>query len=163
MVIQMDNRRFYPIRQAKIDEWEDAMSLAWRTFMKYEAPDYPKRGSESFLEFISDNGLYKMFCIGQYKLFIATDNDKIVGLISIRSRNHISLLFVDGAYHKRGIGRSLINYAAMYVREETKLTTITVAAAPYAIEFYHRLGFKDTGPQGISDGMIYVPMELNIQ
>ena len=31
----------YEIRCAYGDEWQDAMGLAWRTFLKFEAGDYP--------------------------------------------------------------------------------------------------------------------------
>ena len=27
----------YEVREAKPDEWEDAMALAWRTFQRFEA------------------------------------------------------------------------------------------------------------------------------
>ena len=159
----MDQRHYYPIREAKRDEWETAMSLAWTTFMKYEAGDYPKEGVDSFLDFISDEKLFQMFLIGEYHVFVAVDNDKIIGVISLRARTHISLLFVDERYHHRGIGRNLVNYAAMFVREENKRTFLTVNSSPYAENFYRRLGFTDTDTQQQKDGIIYTPMSLSIE
>ena len=32
------------IRPARREEWDDAMALAWRTFMKFEAEDYTDKG-----------------------------------------------------------------------------------------------------------------------
>lgn len=176
----MDLRGIYPIRAAKRDEWEDAMALAWTTFMKYEAPDYTESGKESFLTFISDERMYQMFLIGEYHLFVAIDDgkgisfspfdgnkaekkEKIIGIISIRARTHISLLFVDERYHHRGVGRSLVNYAIMYIREEMGEKIVTVNSAPYAIEFYHRLGFFDTDIEQESDGIFYTPMSFLIR
>lgn len=159
----MDLRHYYPIREAKRDEWEDAMSLAWTTFMKFEADDYSKEGVDSFLDFISDEKLYRMFLIGEYHVFVAVDDDKIIGVISLRARTHISLLFVDERYHHRGVGRNLVNYAAMFVREENKGRIITVNSSPYAENFYRRLGFKDTDSEQQKDGIIYTPMSLSIE
>ena len=159
----MDQRHFYPIREAKRDEWETAMSLAWTTFMKFEAEDYPKEGVDSFLDFISDEKLYRMFLIGEYHVFVAVDNERIVGVISLRAMTHISLLFVDERYHKRGIGRNLINYVAMYVREELKRNILTVNSSPYAENFYRRIGFVDTDTQQQKDGIIYTPMSFTIK
>ena len=159
----MDIRGFYPIREAKRDEREDAMSLAWTTFMKFEASDYSEEGVQSFLDFISDEKLYRMFLIGEYHVFVAVDNEKIIGVISLRARTHISLLFVDEKYHHRGIGRNLVNYAAMFVREENKGKHITVNSSPYAENFYRRLGFKDTDTEQSKDGIIYTPMSLAIE
>lgn len=159
----MDNRKFYPIKEASRDQWEGAMSLAWRTFKKFDAPDYSERGVESFLEFISDEGLYRMFLIGEYHVFVAMDEEEIVGVIALRAISHISLLFVDEHHHNMGIGRSLINYAAMYVREEKKRSSLTVNAAPFAVDFYSRLGFKRTAPETENDGILYFPMIFEME
>ena len=55
----MDKR--YEVRAAVKDEWEDAMALAWRSFKKFVAPDYSDMGVKEFSNFISDNGIYKLF------------------------------------------------------------------------------------------------------
>lgn len=151
--------KYYTIRKAKNNEWEDAMSLAWRTFEKFEAPIYSKRGKDSFLEFISSNELYRMFLDDNYKLFLAFDENTIVGLISLRARTHISLLFVKEEYHRNGVGRDLINYAAMFIREEYREKYMTVNAAPPAVGFYHKIGFEDIGPKSVNDGITYFPMK----
>ena len=154
----MDNRKFYPVRRAKADEWEDAMELVWKTFLRFEAGDYSREGIDSFMDFISDENLHKMFLAGEYHLFVALDGQKIVGVITVRSCNHISLLFVDEHYHRQGIGRNLINYVAMFVQEEVGYRTLTVNAAPYAYEFYIRLGFKPMGAEENTDGILSTPM-----
>ena len=35
----------------------------------------------------------------------------------------------------------------------------TVNAAPYAVGFYHKIGFEDVAPQLMQDGIRYTPME----
>ncbi|MDE6220874.1 MAG: GNAT family N-acetyltransferase [Lachnospiraceae bacterium] len=151
------------IRPAYRDEWDDAMSLAWRTFMQFEAQDFTPAGVESFQEFITDTVLYRMFILGAYQLFGAYDNGRMVGMISLRSETHISLLFVDGKYHRRGIGRGLIDYVSRYVLTEEGHNNITVNAAPYATGFYHRMGFVDTNTEQASDGIRYTPMRRDIK
>ncbi len=42
------------------------------------------------------------------------------------------------------------------------LTEITVNSSPYAVEVYHKLGFKDTAVEQISDGIRFTPMKLLI-
>ena len=147
------------VRPAYREEWDDAMSLAWRTFMKFEAADYTQEGIESFRDFVTDSTLYRMFVIGSYQLFCAYDHNRIVGMISLRNETHISLLFVEASYHKRGIGRALIEYVSNYVLLEEGFKVITVNAAPYAVGFYHKLGFTDTDRTKTNDGIIYTPME----
>lgn len=149
----------YPVRPAFRDEWDEAMSLAWKTFMRFEAKDYSQRGIESFQDFITDTTLHRMFVMGSYQMFVAMDGEKMVGMISLRNETHISLLFVDPAYHMQGIGRELIEYLCDYVLKEEGYRRVTVNAAPYAVEFYHKLGFRDIGREETNDGIRYTPME----
>jgi len=150
------------VRSAYREEWDDAMALAWRTFMRFEANDYTQEGIESFQNFITDNVLHRMFLLGSYQLFVACENNRIVGMISLRSQTHISLLFVDAAHHRRGIGRALMEYVCNYVRTEEGYFRVTVNAAPYAVGFYHKLGFRDTQAQQENDGIRYTPMERRL-
>lgn len=150
----------YQIRNAYRDEWEDAMSLAWRTFLRFEADVYSPEGVRNFENFITDSTLYRMFVVGSYQLFVALDGKKIVGMLTLRGGTHISLLFVDEKYHRKGIGRALLQYMSNYLLTETQASRVTVNASPYGVEFYHRLGFRDLRPQERKDGIIYTPMEF---
>ncbi|MDD2971605.1 MAG: GNAT family N-acetyltransferase [Lachnospiraceae bacterium] len=149
----------YQVRFAYENEWQDAMYLVWKTFLRFEAQDYTEQGIESFKEFITDQTLYKLFKLGTYQMMVALDGERIVGVISLRNNSHISLLFVDERYHRQGVGSLLIHALAEYLSTEENITKITVNAAPYAIGFYHKLGFKDTSTQQESDGIKYTPME----
>lgn len=155
----MRNETTCSIRFAARDEWEEAMGLAWKTFLEFEAPDYTPAGIKSFEDFITDTDLRRMFIMGAYQLMGAYVQDKLVGIVSLRSESHISLLFVDKEYHRQGIGSALIQKMADYVRDELGKKRMTVNAAPYAEPFYHRVGFKDVGVRQQSDGIIYTPME----
>jgi len=150
------------IRPAYRNEWDDAMALAWRTFMQFEAQDFTSTGVESFQDFITDTILYRMFILGSYQLFGAYDNSRMIGMISLKGETHISLLFVDEKYHRRGIGRGLIEYVSTYVLTEEGQNSLTVNAAPYATGFYHRMGFVDTDKEQTCDGIRYTPMERKI-
>jgi len=150
----------FQIRKAQVSDWEPAMELAFRVFLKYEAKEYGPEGIKSFSEFVTDEMLKKLFLQGNYLLFVAVEGENIIGLISLRSGNHISLLFVDADYHRCGVGTSLIKYLQSYLLMHTKYQKMTVNAAPYGIPFYHKLGFKDTGCETRKEGIIYTPMEF---
>ena len=150
----------YQIRSAYREDWEEAMSLAWRTFLQFEADDYSPEGIKNFENFITDTTLYRMFVMGAYQMFVALDGEKIVGMITLRDMTHISLLFVDEKYHRRGIGRALMQYLENYLLTELQASRVTVNASPYGVDFYHRLGFRDLYPEQRRDGIIYTPMEF---
>lgn len=150
----------YEIRMAYEDEWEDAMALAWKTFLQFEAGDYEPEGIRSFEDFITDNTLHRMFIMGAYQMFVAMDGRKMVGMLTLRSNFHISLLFVDEEYHRRGIGRALIGRLCAYLKDELGAERVTVNASPFGVGFYHRIGFRDLQPEQFSAGIRYTPMEL---
>lgn len=150
----------YQIRSAYQDEWDDAMALAWRTFLRFEADCYTAEGVRNFEDFITDTTLHNMFIMGVYQMFVALDDKKIVGMITLRNASHISLLFVDEEYHRRGIGSALIAYLQKYLLSEMGIEKVTVNAAPYGVDFYHKLGFRDIRPEEIKDGIKYTPMEF---
>lgn len=153
-------QNFFQIRKAQPADWEPSMELAFRVFLKYEAMEYGPEGIRSFAEFVTDETLKQLFLQGNYLLFVAVEGEKIIGLISLRSGNHISLLFVDEEYHRRGVGTALIKYLQSYMLFHTKQQKMTVNAAPYGIPFYHKIGFRDTGMETKKDGIIYTPMEF---
>lgn len=159
----MDNPREperFVIRKAEVAEWDSVMELAFKVFLKYEAMEYGEEGIRNFAEFVSDEALKKMFLIGEYLLFVAVADGNIVGLISLRSGNHISLLFVDEKYHRMGIGSALVKCLQEYLLKNTRHEKMTVFASPYGVPFYHRIGFRDTGKETKRDGIIFTPMEF---
>lgn len=151
---QLDGLQIRPLAE---HEWEDAMGLAWKTFLKFEANDYSNEGIQNFRDFITDQTLKRMFLVGEYRVLGAFYRGEMIGIVSLRNKEHISLLFVDEIFHKRGVGRMLLE--AMR-EEELRLggNRLTVNAAPYAVTFYHRVGFVDTNLQRETDGIIYTPM-----
>ena len=150
-------------RFAKEQDWEPAMKLAWETFLIFEAGEYSEEGVESFRDFISDQGLKNMFLKGEYQMFVALEKEKLVGFITVRNRCHISLLFVNKDYHRKGIGRTLIQRMGEYLITEVGVDYMTVDSAPYALEFYHKLGFWDLAPRQEKQGIIYTSMKKNLK
>ena len=158
--LNLDKPSFFHIRKAMEKDWDVAMELAFKIFLKYEAEEYGQEGTDHFVSFVTDSTLKKMFLQGDYKLFLAETAEEIIGLISVRNGNHISLLFVDDKYHRKGVGSALITYLADYMKLTTDFSKVTVNAAPYGIPFYHSIGFQDMGPMIKKDGISFVPMEL---
>ncbi len=156
----MDTNTPVLIRKATAADWDEAMELAFRVFLKFQAEEYGPEGIKNFAKFLTDEDLKKMFAIGEYLLFVALVGDKQVGLISLRSGNHISLLFVDEKYHRKGIGTQLVKYLQNYMLRNTGQQKLTVFASPYGVPFYHKTGFVDIGKETRKDGIIYTPMEF---
>lgn len=150
--------RSYQLRFIRTEEWEEAMGLAWQTFLGYEAGDYSEEGVANFRDFVTDTALKRMFDRGAYQVMGAFRSGKMTGMIALRNESHISLLFVDRKYHFQGIATALMDAMCNYVKNELGGCRVTVNSSPYAVGFYHKVGFTDTGPQTCADGIIYTPM-----
>ena len=95
---------------------------------------------------------------------VAEVDEHLAGVVQVRDEAHITWLYVDGAYHGRGIGRALVVSAAEQVRERTPASTqITLNSSPFAVPIYIRLGFDVTGPEKTKDGMRFTPMCASIE
>jgi len=136
--------------------------LAYETFLEFNAKDYTENGCKNFKNFVKGEELYKQFAIGNYMLVVANYEDKMVGMLLIREKKHVALLFVDGAYHHMGIGHALIGYAKEYVKKNKKSYFVSVNASPYAVKFYEREGFKDVKMEQFEDGIRFIPMKLKL-
>ena len=85
----------------------------------------------------------------------AFDNEKLLGLIATKNYNHIALFFVDGKYHKQGIGRSLFNK----ICELNETGFYTVNSSPYAKGVYEHFGFEYTDSEQCVNGLRFYPMK----
>lgn len=149
----------YEVRWAKEEEWAPAMKMIWKTFLKYEGKDYTEEGVRNFFEFITDDDLYVSFLKGDYQMMVALDNERVIGAASVRSCNHLSLLFVDEEYHHRGVGRTLMTRMCEYLKREAGERYMSLNAAPYAVNFYRKLGFRTVRPEGEYSGIRVTSME----
>ena len=138
------------IEKLNREQLEKSLPLVWDVFCKYEAVNYSENGKEAFRSAINSADYLDM--LSAYGAF---DGEKLVGIIATRSGGtHIALFFVDGAYHRRGIGRSLFE-ACM---ADNSSARITVHSSEYAAEVYRRLGFVQTGIMQVDGGIRYIPM-----
>lgn len=138
------------IRPLQKEETASALRLAWQVFTEYESPDYTPEGTAEFKKAIND----KQYLEG-ISYYGAFDKDKLAGVLGIRKdKAHICFFFVDGAYHRRGIGTKLFNR----MREDYAGKVITLNSSPYGLPFYQALGFTETDCEQTVNGIRFTPM-----
>lgn len=150
-------------REMKAGEEKAVSWMIIRTFCKFVAPGYSLKGIKEFLRFVRPKSLLHRAQEGRL-ILVAAIKDKIVGVIEIRSYNHISLLFVDAKYHRRGIAKELFRRALEICRNrDPGLAEFTVNSSSYAVPIYEKLGFRQLGPEQVRNGIRFVPMALELR
>ena len=134
--VMRDSVTPFSIRRLSQDERQTALDLAWAVFSEYESPDYSAEGTEEFRKCLHDEGY--LSGLHYYGTF---DGEKLIGEIAIRpDRKHICFFFVDGRYHRRGIGTRMFRR----LLEDYPNETITLNSSPYGLPFYKAIGFVPT-------------------
>jgi putative acetyltransferase len=70
-------------------------------------------------------------------------NGHVAGFLGLVGPS-VEALFIDPAYHRRGLGRALIAHA-QHVNSDAALSVDVNEANPGAVEFYRRHGFEIVG------------------
>ncbi|MCL2342628.1 MAG: GNAT family N-acetyltransferase [Firmicutes bacterium] len=136
-----------------------AFDLALRVFMEFEAPDYGPEGTNSFrrdVEAKAEN--LDLYLSGKRLLFVALDGETVVGMAESNEAGHVAELFVDGAYHRRGIATELMNMSVCALKLRG-CDRIGVNSSPHGLPFYLNYGFQPTDTEQRKDGFIFTPME----
>lgn len=132
------------------EQIEEALPLVWDVFCKYEAVNYPESGKAAFWQAVHSSDYLDMLTA-----YGAFQDDKLIGIIATRNEgSHIALFFVDGQYHRRGIGRKLFEASL----KDNMNSRITVHSSEYAVEVYKKLGFTPEDEIQEDGGIKYIPM-----
>ena len=151
----------YEIRKLDVADLQNALHLVWEVFLEFEAPEYSEEGIQEFKDFIYYESIKEKLLKSELLMWGGFIGNKLVGVIATYPC-HICLLFVDKAYHKQGIARSLFDEVLDYYKTNTAHSEITVNSSPYAVATYHRLGFIDTNSEQTVNGIRFVPMKREI-
>jgi GNAT superfamily N-acetyltransferase len=150
----------YQIAPLETKQVADAMDMVWRVFSEFEAPQYSQRGIDEFADFIRPEIIKEKQARGELLLWACFDGEAIIGLLALAPRGHISLLFVETAYHRQGVARALWKATQASQKDTCKYT---VNASPYAHEAYKHLGFQDTDGEKTVNGLRFIPMQCVIK
>ena len=143
------------VRRLSQNEVPSALALAWEVFSEYESPDYAPEGTQEFHHCLHDENY--LAGIAYYGAF---DGEKLIGIIGIRAdQRHICFFFVDGDYHRKGIGTGMFRY----LLKDYSGKKMTVNASPFGVPFYTAVGFAPTDEEKTVNGIRFTPMEYRAE
>ena len=141
----------------------EALDVVWEICEKYEAPVDEEIGIKTFRHVIEYGNMVEKVNQGEMIFWGCYLNNYLVGVIALRTGQHISLLFVREKFHRLGVARRLVRVAVSHlVNQEPEIRAVTVNSSPFAVEFYKKIGFVPLGPERTEDGIRFTSMRMTI-
>lgn len=132
-----------------------ASQTCQRAFMQKVAPTVTPEGINTFLDVTAKKSLQDLCQTPEYDVYVYEEAQQILGVVALREKSHLSLLFVAPEQQGRGIGQQLFNYILTLCES----SSITVKSSLPSVSFYRQFGFAISGPEAIESGLAFQPME----
>ncbi|MGB3364498.1 MAG: GNAT family N-acetyltransferase [Thermodesulfobacteriota bacterium] len=146
------------VRYIGAGEEIEICNLVARSFNEFIATEFSEEGVEEFFEYANPRAFKKRLETGYLAMVSETDS-KLAGVIELKGYNHISMLYVDKAFHKKGVAKELIRVALEEASSNySSHDDITVNSSRYAVPFYEKLGFIQIEEEKTIYGVIHIPM-----
>lgn len=129
---------------------------------KFTFHEYTEEGRARMVRQLSPEAVADTFSGGNV-IFVAETAARLVGVVSIRNKKHLSLNFVDEEFHQRGISRELWALGKGECIRRGNPGRFTLRSSTYAIPVYERWGFVRNGPIDRTGGILSHPMVLDEQ
>lgn len=140
----------------------EVCNLVARSFNEFIAPEFSDQGIDEFFKYVNPRALHKRWRTG-YHVMVAEHEGSIVGVVEVKKRRHISMLFVEKEYHREGIASELLKKALDYIMTTApKTKEVTVNSSKYARAFYESEGFRKTEEEKVIHGILHIPMALTL-
>lgn len=135
------------IREGSIDDLEDMQALFAETIHNISLNDYNEAQLEAWASGIDNTKRWHNILTSQ-DVFVAEQNKKMIGFVTLENLNYIDLLYVDTDYQNKGIAKQLF----ANVEEIAKLNnqkTLEADASITALPFFLRMGFTIVKKQNV--------------
>ena len=141
----------------------EVCNLVARSFNEFIAPGFSEVGIEEFYRYVNPRALHKRWRTG-FHVILAEDKGMIIGVVEVKKRRHISMLYVEKSHHRNGIASKLLDKALDYILSGTpKTKEVTVNSSLYAQSFYEMSGFRKTDEEKVIHGIVHIPMALALE
>ena len=145
------------IREVENKDVEAISVICMNSFLKSVADTLSDEGVSTFSKIASSDSFLNRMKEDNL-ILVAENGEEIKGVIELKEGRHVAMLFIDHEHQKKGIGRKLILSALAHAR----CSTVTVSASLSSIPAYSKFGFMCKGDIGESAGLVYQPMEIEL-
>jgi len=150
------------IRKAKTSDSQRISKLISRNAQTLLQDDFENDGLAFFLTTVNHRAI-KDYMEQGFSYLVAQSEGEIVGVIAMKDYSHMFHLFVDKAFHKKGIAKQLWQAIYQHSIENGNTGKFTLNSTSYALPVYQRWGFSTTDEQQSRHGIRFTPMQLVLE
>ncbi|MDH5929250.1 GNAT family N-acetyltransferase [Vibrio lentus] len=151
------------IRSAEISDSKAISELILPLAKKYVCPTCDASVHDILLNSMSEENVGKYLSTNYNYVIAVTANDEVVGVAGVRDNSHLYHLFVDDNVQGNGLSRQLWEAVKEESIRNGNSGIFTVNSAVNAESVYSRFGFKRTEGIRNRQGMIDIPMLLDLE
>lgn len=127
--------------------------MVMESFLLSVAAGLSEQGIATFRSLASEQAFAERLN-GANDIWVVEKKREIRGMIELRERRHISMLFVAPRWQRTGVGRALVGEALKHCTAED----VTVNASLTSVGAYRSYGFEIDGPEAEREGLRYRPL-----
>jgi len=146
------------IRVADVDDAEAVAALVQSLSGYYLSPGATEL-PDWFAMSITPQAFVERFANDDFDSFVCVLDQEIVAYLSIKQRDHLYHLFVAETHQRKGMAKSLWQYATARLN----IAQCMVRSSLFAVPIYERLGFSATEPVAFKDDIGFQVMRLEDQ
>jgi N-acetylglutamate synthase-like GNAT family acetyltransferase len=147
------------IRKATTSDSQRISELISRNAQSLLQDDFENDGLDFFLNTVNHRAI-KDYMEQGFPYLVAQSDKNIVGVIAMKDCSHMFHLFVDKAYHKKGIAKKLWQAIFDHSLKNGNSGVFTLNSTSYALPVYERWGFSTTDKEQSRHGIRYTPMKF---
>jgi len=122
------------VREYRPDDF-DALTIVWRISREKSLPDFQREKGHFFYE---DRDYFREHILGNNQVWVVESGRQPVAFMAINN-DFIDQFYVDPGFQRRGIGKTMLNFARERSPEHLWLFTLQINAGARA--FYEKNGF----------------------
>ena len=147
------------IRRAELRDAANISRFIQQLTEEFIVKDCTKEGTETLLRTMKTEIIKSQILAGDAH-YLAEVDDRLVGVIGLKSSKHLVHLYVDKTHQNRGIARSL--WEKLVALQNHQVCSITVNSSLNAIGFYQKMGFIAESTGQVKNGIPSIPMKITI-
>jgi GNAT superfamily N-acetyltransferase len=148
------------IRPLHEDDIPAIARLMWSLSEEFIVNDSAPEAAAAFKRENDEDGVRGFLRAGM-RYHVAEADGAIAGFIAVRENKHLFHLFVDKAWHRRGVGRRLWDVARQAALAAGNPGLFTVNSSNGAVAVYEAFGFVRTDIMQQKNGLYFNPMQLD--